>query len=134
MEPDSNLLIHQIRQRIFSRIVLKRVVEELRKDVPQLIENLNKSFSFIKYSTKISEKLSIKGFNEITFNDYIKLLNWQDLVRRILKIQEGKMSSFDNDENEGNMLKIIEQIEKTKKDNSFFEKFEVEEVFQLIIK
>ena len=128
MEPDSNLLIHQIRQRIFSRIVLKRVVEELRKDVPLLIENLNKSFSFIKYSTKISEKLSIKGFNEITFNDYIKLLNWQDLVRRILKIQEGKISNFDDDENEGNMLKIIEQIEKTKKNNSFFEKFEVEEV------
>ena len=140
-------ILEKIRNRVFSRIILKGIVEDLKKDFIATLENFwkngenakilekSKNTEFLQKSTELKksaefqknaeqqlslEKITIKAINEIHLEEYQGLLKLPEAFRKKLQVGEEKMEIEDEE-----ILKNIERILKEKEENQLFRRFEM---------
>lgn len=114
-DPDSLFIMDSIRRRIFSRIILKRLVEDLHKEPLQLIDSIMKNPILDKFSYKPNEKIVYKSFHELNWQEYINLLDSQDLIKRFL----GRKQDIIKENKD--MMKQIAKLKAQKENNAFIE-------------
>ena len=115
--------MNKIRNRIFSRIVLKCIVEDLKKDPLKTLETLLSNPEISSEKPSFLDKVIIKSINEIHYDEYHALLKLPEPFRKKLQCQEEKMDI--EEEGTEDLMQTIDRITKEKNDNKLFEKYEV---------
>ena len=140
-------ILEKIRNRVFSRIILKGIVEDLKKDFIVTLDNfwksvengknlekaknceimqkntgLKKSAEFQKNAEQplSFEKITIKSISEMNLEEYQGLLKLPEAFRKKLQTNEEKMEIEEEE-----ILKNIEKILKEKEENQLFRRFEM---------
>lgn len=114
----SSKFVEKIRSRIFSRIAVKCLVEDMKKDLFSTIKLVFQEKTSINF-----EKFAVKSISELNYEEYqANLCVPEVFMKKISNSVEKHEEIFEED-----VLKGIDMAIQEKQENLPFEKFEVKE-------